>query len=49
MNSKKKLDPHRKLDLLTKFLVRPKRYLIIKALQKYMEEYEDYLIQLHIQ
>lgn len=35
-----------KLDRLTRALDRPKSYVIKKALQEYIEEYEDYLIAL---
>lgn len=35
-----------KLNRLTRALDRPKSYVIKKALQEYIEEYEDYLIAL---
>jgi RHH-type rel operon transcriptional repressor/antitoxin RelB len=40
-------DLAKKLNELSKSLDRPKTYLIRKALQEYIEEYEDYLIALN--
>lgn len=40
-------DIARRLNKLAKTLERSKTYLIKKALQEYIEEYEDYLIALH--
>ena len=36
-----------KLDRLAESLDRSKTYIIKRALQEYLEEYEDYLIALH--
>ena len=40
------IETSRKLNELAKALDRPKTYIIIKALQEYLSEYEDYLIAL---
>lgn len=40
-------DIAKRLNKLAKTLERPKTYIIKKALQEYLEEYEDYLIALH--
>ncbi|MBI4257751.1 MAG: ribbon-helix-helix protein, CopG family [Thaumarchaeota archaeon] len=40
-------DMSKRLKKLAKTLERPKTYIIKKALQEYIEEYEDYLIALH--
>lgn len=40
-------DTARRLEELAKALERPKTYIITKALQEYLEEYEDYLIAMH--
>ncbi len=37
----------RRLAELAQVLERPKTYIITKALQEYLEEYEDYLIAMH--
>ena len=40
-------DVARKLETLAKTLERSKTYIVTKALQEYLEEYEDYLLALH--
>ena len=40
-------DVAKRLEELAKSLVRPKTYIVTKALREYLEEYEDYLIALH--
>ncbi len=40
-------DMAKRLDKLAKTLERSKTYIVKKALQEYLEEYEDYLIALH--
>lgn len=40
-------DMAKRLNKLAKTLERSKTYIIKKALQEYLEEYEDYLIALH--
>lgn len=40
-------DLAKRLNRLAKTLERSKTYIIKKALQEYIEEYEDYLIALH--
>jgi RHH-type rel operon transcriptional repressor/antitoxin RelB len=40
-------DIAKRLNKLAKTLERSKTYIIKKALQEYLEEYEDYLIALH--
>ncbi len=37
----------RRLAELSQVLERPKTYIVTKALQEYLEEYEDYLIAMH--
>ncbi len=40
-------DTARRLEELAQVLERPKTYIVTKALQEYLEEYEDYLIAMH--
>jgi RHH-type rel operon transcriptional repressor/antitoxin RelB len=40
-------DVAKRLDELAKSLDRPKTYIVTKALQEYLGEYEDYLVALH--
>ncbi|HYB44958.1 MAG TPA: ribbon-helix-helix domain-containing protein [Nitrososphaerales archaeon] len=40
-------DVAKRLDRLAKSLDRPKTYIVTKALNEYLEEYEDYLVALH--
>jgi RHH-type rel operon transcriptional repressor/antitoxin RelB len=40
-------DTARRLTELAHVLERPKTYIVTKALQEYLEEYEDYLIAMH--
>ncbi len=40
-------DIAKKLDALAKTLDRSKTYIVTKAVQEYLEEYEDYLVALH--
>ena len=40
-------DIAKRLNDLAKSLDRPRTYIVTKALQEYLEEYEDYLIALH--
>ena len=40
-------DIAKKLDALAKTLERSRTYIVTKAIQEYLEEYEDYLLALH--
>ena len=40
-------DVAKRLDRLAKSLDRSKTYLVTKALNEYLEEYEDYLVAVH--
>ncbi len=40
-------DIAKRLEALARSLDRPKTYIVTKALQEYLEEYEDYLVALH--
>jgi RHH-type rel operon transcriptional repressor/antitoxin RelB len=40
-------DVARRLDALAKALDRSRTYIVTKAIQEYLEEYEDYLLALH--
>jgi len=40
-------DIAKKLDTLAKTLERSRTYIVTKAIQEYLEEYEDYLLALH--